>query len=122
VTTIARVLLDEFEPDDLAALAQRLAPYLPAPAHDGQPGQWLTLRQAADYLRIGYSTAKRHAAEGYGRSSAKAGAATCAAPIWTHGGLAARRYALQSDAEHTRVAPRDWHRRGRDPPGGNPDE
>ena len=63
MTDLARALLDEFEPDDLAALAGRLAPYLPAPESE-RAGDWLTLRQAAEYLSIGYSTAKRHAAEG----------------------------------------------------------
>ena len=64
VPPVARALLDEFGPDELRDLAQRLAPFLPEPEHNGVPGDWLTLRQAAAYLAIGYSTAKRYAAEG----------------------------------------------------------
>jgi excisionase family DNA binding protein len=44
-------LLDELGPDDLAELAQRLAPYLPtAPAP--APDRWLSTQDAADYLGI----------------------------------------------------------------------
>jgi excisionase family DNA binding protein len=46
---LARALLDDLTADDLARLAERLAPYLapvPAPADDG----WLTTREAAAYL------------------------------------------------------------------------
>ena len=47
MSALARALLDELSPDDLAELAARIAPYLPAPtpAEDG----WLSTRQAAEY-------------------------------------------------------------------------
>jgi excisionase family DNA binding protein len=47
MSALGRALLDELSPDDLAELARRLAPYLPAPApaEDG----WLSTREAADY-------------------------------------------------------------------------
>jgi excisionase family DNA binding protein len=50
MSALGRALLDELGPDDLAELARRVSPYLPAPAasEDG----WLSTRQAADYLGI----------------------------------------------------------------------
>jgi excisionase family DNA binding protein len=46
MSALGRALLDELGPEDLAELARRLAPHLPAaPAPDG----WLTTRQAAAY-------------------------------------------------------------------------
>ena len=54
----------DWSDDDLDRLAERiverLAPCLGEPVAD----EWLTLRQAAAHLGIGYSTAKRHAAAG----------------------------------------------------------
>lgn len=65
MSAVARALLDELGTDELRELAIRLAPYLPTAAPDaGAPGDWLTLRAAAEHLGIGYSTARRHAAEG----------------------------------------------------------
>jgi hypothetical protein len=43
MSRLARALLDDLEPDDLAALAERLKPYLSA--EDG----WLGTREAAAY-------------------------------------------------------------------------
>lgn len=43
MSDLARVLLDQFEPDDLAELAERLRPYL-----GGRDG-WLGTRDAAAY-------------------------------------------------------------------------
>jgi excisionase family DNA binding protein len=51
MSALARALLDDLTDDDLAQLAQRIAPYLqlaPPPADDG----WLTTKQAAAYLGI----------------------------------------------------------------------
>ena len=50
MSTLARALLDQLGPEDLAELAQRLAPYLQAPAasEDG----WMNAKQTADYLGI----------------------------------------------------------------------
>lgn len=64
MTGLGRALVEALGPDDLAALAERLAPYLPERERTATPTDWLTLRQAATHLGIGYSTAKRHAAEG----------------------------------------------------------
>jgi excisionase family DNA binding protein len=51
--------------DELAdRIADRLADRIAGRAEHAPPGEWLTLRQAADHLGIGYSTAKRHAADG----------------------------------------------------------
>jgi hypothetical protein len=44
MSSLARALLEELEPDDLAALAERLRPYL-----DGGSDGWLGTREAADY-------------------------------------------------------------------------
>lgn len=63
MSSLARALLDELGPDELRELAHRLAPFLPAPT-TARAGDWLTLRQAAAHLSIGYSTAKRYAADG----------------------------------------------------------
>lgn len=46
---IGRALLDSLEPDDLAELADRLAPFLPQPATDDD---WLTTPAAAAYLQM----------------------------------------------------------------------
>ena len=61
-----RLELDDAALDELAdRIADRLAArILPAARDAGVPGDWLTLRQAAAYLSIGYSTAKRYAADG----------------------------------------------------------
>jgi excisionase family DNA binding protein len=50
MSALARALLDELDPEDLAALAERLAPYLQASAPSGDG--WLTTRQAAGHLGI----------------------------------------------------------------------
>jgi excisionase family DNA binding protein len=51
----ARELVDALGPEELAALAERLAPYLPAPASDG----WLNSAQTAEYLAISRDALKR---------------------------------------------------------------
>jgi excisionase family DNA binding protein len=51
VSALARALLDELGPDDLAELAARLAPFLPAP-EDPAPDGWLSTREAASHLGI----------------------------------------------------------------------
>jgi excisionase family DNA binding protein len=51
VSSLGRALLDELGPDDLAELAVRLAPFLPAPEQPA-PGGWLSTREAAAYLGI----------------------------------------------------------------------
>ena len=43
MSDLARVLLDEFEPDDLAELAERLKPYL------GTDDGWLGIKDGAAY-------------------------------------------------------------------------
>ena len=50
MSALARALLDDLEPDDLAELARRLAPFLPAPPVEA--GGWLTTAQAAEHLGI----------------------------------------------------------------------
>jgi excisionase family DNA binding protein len=56
----------ELSDDALDHLADRLVDRLAARLErSADPaGEWLTLRQAAAHLGIGYSTAKRHAADG----------------------------------------------------------
>jgi excisionase family DNA binding protein len=49
MSALARALLDELEPDDLAELAGRLIDYLPAPAVEDR---WLTTREAATHLGL----------------------------------------------------------------------
>jgi hypothetical protein len=49
VTDLARALIDSLEPRDLAILADRLAPFLPAPP---ATSEWLGTRQAAAHLGI----------------------------------------------------------------------
>jgi excisionase family DNA binding protein len=49
MTTLARALLDELEPDDLAALADALRPFLAPPARS-EPDRWMDTRHAAAYL------------------------------------------------------------------------
>ncbi|MEN3282085.1 MAG: Helix-turn-helix domain [Solirubrobacteraceae bacterium] len=63
MSDLARALLDDLDAEDLAALAERLVPFLPTPEGE-EPGAWLTLREGAEYLRIGYQTAKRKVADG----------------------------------------------------------
>jgi hypothetical protein len=48
VTDLARALLDALDDRDLAALAERLGPYLPA----RDPGGFLTPAGAAEYLGV----------------------------------------------------------------------
>ena len=62
MSAIVRALLDELEPDDLAVLAERLAPYLvpaPAPVDDG----WLTTKEAAAYLGLSVNALHKLTAE-----------------------------------------------------------
>jgi hypothetical protein len=49
MSPLAQALLAELGPDDLAALAQRLAPYLPAVEQDDR---WLGTSDAAAYLGL----------------------------------------------------------------------
>lgn len=60
MSDVSRAIVDGLDDTDLRRLAERIAPFLP---HDDGP-EWLTLREAAEYARIGYSTAKRYAADG----------------------------------------------------------
>lgn len=56
MSALARALLDDLEPDDLAALAERLRPFLPAPvADDG----WIDAKAAATHLGVPVSTIHR---------------------------------------------------------------
>jgi excisionase family DNA binding protein len=57
---VAAIRADPEALEELRALVGTPAATSPTTA----PGDWLTLRQAAEHLGIGYSTAKRHAAEG----------------------------------------------------------
>jgi excisionase family DNA binding protein len=59
---LARALLAELGPDDLAELAERLRPYLPAPSEPATDG-WLDSRRAADYLGISRDALHRLTAE-----------------------------------------------------------
>jgi excisionase family DNA binding protein len=54
--SLARALIEELGPDDLAELAERLAPYLPVPSADDP---WLSTRDAAAYLGIPVSALHR---------------------------------------------------------------
>jgi excisionase family DNA binding protein len=49
MSALARALLDDLGPDDLADLAERLAPFLRPTASTGDD-RWLTTQQAAEYL------------------------------------------------------------------------
>jgi excisionase family DNA binding protein len=51
MSPLAQALLAELTPDDLAELAARLAPYLPA-TEQAQPDRWLTTKQAAEHLGL----------------------------------------------------------------------
>jgi excisionase family DNA binding protein len=63
MTDLARALLDALDEEDLAALARRLGPFLPATLTPA-PDRWLTAHEAADYLGIAYSTLKKRMAAG----------------------------------------------------------
>ena len=65
MSELLRALVDELAGDPEALERLRALVAAPSqPASSSAPGDWLTLRQAAAHLGIGYSTAKRHAAEG----------------------------------------------------------
>jgi excisionase family DNA binding protein len=51
MSALASALLAELTPDDLARLAQRLAPYL-RPVEPATDDGWLTTKGAADYLGL----------------------------------------------------------------------
>ena len=51
MTELGRALLASFSPEDLAELAERLEPFLPAPAATPLDG-WLTSREASEHLRV----------------------------------------------------------------------
>jgi excisionase family DNA binding protein len=62
MSALARALLDDLTPDDLAALAEKLRPFLePAqpPAVDG----WLTTRDAAAYLGVSVNAMHKRTAD-----------------------------------------------------------
>ena len=61
MTELGRALLAQLEPEDLAGLAERLAPFLrtPAASDDG----WLNTKQAAEYLGISVHALHRLTAE-----------------------------------------------------------
>jgi excisionase family DNA binding protein len=50
MSALTRALLADLDPEDLRDLAERLAPYLPAPTTTTGDDSWLTTAQAADYL------------------------------------------------------------------------
>lgn len=58
MSQLARALLDELGPDDLAALAHALRPYLDVSQPAG-PGGWLNSRQAAQHLGISVHALRR---------------------------------------------------------------
>lgn len=60
MSTLARVLLDQLEPEDLAELARLLAPYLQAPASDDG---WMNAKHAAEHLGISIHALHRLTAE-----------------------------------------------------------
>jgi excisionase family DNA binding protein len=51
MTALARALLADLEPEDLRVLANRLAPYLPAPSTPVED-RWLNTREAAGHLGV----------------------------------------------------------------------
>jgi excisionase family DNA binding protein len=57
MSALTRALLADLDPDDLRELAERLAPYLPAPAPPAED-RWLTTQEAAEYL--GMTTTALH--------------------------------------------------------------
>ena len=61
--TLAQALLAELGPDDLAALATRLRPYLPEPAPPTDDG-WLGTRDAASYAGASADALHKAAAAG----------------------------------------------------------
>jgi hypothetical protein len=62
MSALTRALLDDLGPDDLAALAERLAPFLrPASA---VPDGWLTTREAAAYAGVSVNALQRAAGLG----------------------------------------------------------
>jgi excisionase family DNA binding protein len=66
VSQLLRALVAELadDPEALERLRVLVAKRGPERERPGATNDWLTLRQAATHLGIGYSTAKRHAAEG----------------------------------------------------------
>jgi excisionase family DNA binding protein len=61
MTDLWRGLLATADPDDLAALAERLRPYLPPPA-PANGDEWLDSKGAAAHLGISIPTLRRHTA------------------------------------------------------------
>ncbi len=118
-----RLGLDEETIDALAeAVARRLEDALPAPAEDG----WLTAREAAEHLRISYSSVKERAARGdlpchqdtpggslYFRRSELDGW-RCASPAagGARGRAREERFELRSHRREDEVAPRALARPG----------
>jgi excisionase family DNA binding protein len=62
MSALARALLEDLSPEELAELARRLAPYLVEP--NRSEDHWLTTREAARYLGVGLSELQRKAACG----------------------------------------------------------
>lgn len=76
MSELARALLGQLDADDLAVLAQRLAPFLPAPEASSDDA-WLTTRQAADYA--GTTTHALHKAMRDGKVAFEQAAPGCKA-------------------------------------------
>ena len=70
MTALAAALIGELTDDDLAALAERLAPFMPAPEVEptGPPAvewpEWMATREAARYLGISPTVLQRLARRG----------------------------------------------------------
>lgn len=62
MSLLARALLAELGPDELAELAERLTPYLPAPTEPARDG-WMDSTAAAEYLGISRHALHRLTAE-----------------------------------------------------------
>ena len=63
MTDLTRALIDQLEPEELRSLAERLAPYLPAPQPE-RGWEWLDSRAAAAHLGVSIPTLRRLVASG----------------------------------------------------------
>lgn len=62
MSDLARALLDELEPEDLATLAERLSPFLRAPTR--RDDEWLSTKQTAEYLGLTVHAVHHYISEG----------------------------------------------------------
>jgi excisionase family DNA binding protein len=64
MSALAKALLEDLAPDDLAALAERLRPFL-EPTSSERPGGdgWLTTKDAAAYLGVSVNSLHKATAE-----------------------------------------------------------